>query len=1394
MNNSIMDILSSPDPLNESLQGLIAPSSARRVTRSQTPHKFFSLESSTRRRETSPRKQTFELDVGNEDSPQKILVTVEAEETGARAVNRRLFTSPAPSNHGKRSARKQQPTTTKVPLKGIDDDEGVRLDDAPTPKRRGRPPRAATPTADRKARRATPTAKKTPGPGRTRTNARANAQSSELPVDADEATPKPSSAATRSVKRRAPTPAAGEQSVGGTEKRNRGRPRRTALPPEELIGIVAKVSAAASRSSVAVSDDMPLVVGEEHRLHSERASDHEDGDIWIEMSNEEHSPANEEPVAASETGDIWMQTLSDGPVSEAPRSASKHASVSSAMEGVEDNVPAPLQTAIEVQHEVGDIEAMAELPSAPIADSHMRDTIQHVPTDQESVMDGEDFTMISLPSLQGNASMPPADDLPEIGEATSLIISRTLEALRQEREHGHLQEQGQDVAEDGPVDSELERPTEAVNTDPSTMSKTRDFSSMFTLTASANSRAKSPRRAKLQNLSRQVALRSLQDSPARMPGNEVWLARAEVSVLENQGATDYDDSFSEIPDDVFDAVTPKKPSQAVLLPHSHRADGTKLVPIRSRSGSRGSQGEGSGRLPTPDETPSPTYSEDVSTAEHAAGPETYMPSSPPGLVNQRLSGENGSPRRSSRNASLTPAGQIRQAKSSPAAPEIEHVAGGSLLSIDQPTRLVLSPIVRAGRSLQRALSDPPSPPQYNGVLGSPFRPSSAGSAGSASASADNQIPTKSQDSLQREITSALSDATVTNIPLAPETAKSTEQPQRNWSQAFAPFSSIRSLVAQGAQVFSPLGRPSPQPDVEDPFAVGKVMAIAQPLAADMAVEVDQGHFAMTGKARPSSGEMTIDEEMSWAADADGAQANARLLCGKEKNGASPNAASRREVPSLAQSEIVSLDTLHKEEQLERDYEEGAEENNDEDDIWGVEATRSSPVKASQPATAFKDHDTQRGRPAMWKRSQGLAASKPSFARSVARKNTPRASDVSEYSLLSVGDDSNIGGAPSSSATKPVPGGLFRGKLAAFFSSPSVQANDVSSPPKRPSLLGLPVSRGLANFADQSDDIDHDVLALGTGPVHSDELSRGLAPSSPTRSSPVRPAAAVVPMEVDQLSSPATSAPVTLPAQIPQKMNFTPRARQAGSSLFSLFTKPAAAVEQEVRVMEDVHNSSVLEDESSFEAPILKALPDRAMTPSKSCIRSPLKPKTPGRVVEFTTSTLSPLAQAQARSGEQAEVHAVAPAMIELNTDGNKENVHDNASFSSDAMSKASTKFFGSSPMTKPVLSQTQWSRAHWLRLDELLQERRSGGALQFQLRHTAAMTPRARKGAANAKIGSAPLLGKRIMSQGESMRIEQWHLDVVDAFRGEVGGWDSGLLAKRLFSLIVGEERRGLRA
>jgi hypothetical protein len=88
------------------------------------------------------------------------------------------------------------------------------------------------------------------------------------------------------------------------------------------------------------------------------------------------------------------------------------------------------------------------------------------------------------------------------------------------------------------------------------------------------------------------------------------------------------------------------------------------------------------------------------------------------------------------------------------------------------------------------------------------------------------------------------------------------------------------------------------------------------------------------------------------------------------------------------------------------------------------------------------------------------------------------------------------------------------------------------------------------------------------------------------------------------------------------------------------------------------------------------------------------------------------------------------------------------------------------------LSKDKWSREHWLFMDKLLQHRK-------KQRFGIECEPRSKR-----------FLGKTVRSNGEALRLEQWHLDCVDAFKAVVGGWDEADLVKRLFGLIKGEENR----
>lgn len=280
-------------------------------------------------------------------------------------------------------------------------------------------------------------------------------------------------------------------------------------------------------------------------------------------------------------------------------------------------------------------------------------------------------------------------------------------------------------------------------------------------------------------------------------------------------------------------------------------------------------------------------------------------------------------------------------------------------------------------------------------------------------------------------------------------------------------------------------------------------------------------------------------------------------------------------------------------------------------------------------------------------------------------------------------------------------------------------------------------------------------------------------------------------------SPETPEQLSAPRAPSGGQTFTPRARQTSHTFAqpssTAPTAAAAATPPRMQLshadirkwQQDAQQSSASSNasEDSFVRPLLRPLPPKNASPTKSSLRSPLKPRTPGRVVEFTSSVLSPLEQANARQQRQMSQSMLSQSMSFYEDDGNNDNNvvtggyeepeqegRDKENHDSSDISMGDAPPLPSGEGTD--LSQTTWTRQHWLLLDEFIQARRQG---PFEERYERC---------------SDKYLGKTVKSQGEAMRLERWHLDCVDAFKAEVGGWDEEILAKRVFALLLGELRR----
>lgn len=113
-------------------------------------------------------------------------------------------------------------------------------------------------------------------------------------------------------------------------------------------------------------------------------------------------------------------------------------------------------------------------------------------------------------------------------------------------------------------------------------------------------------------------------------------------------------------------------------------------------------------------------------------------------------------------------------------------------------------------------------------------------------------------------------------------------------------------------------------------------------------------------------------------------------------------------------------------------------------------------------------------------------------------------------------------------------------------------------------------------------------------------------------------------------------------------------------------------------------------------------------------------------------------------------------------------------------------FVSSSPVPSSPpepLSSTTWSRDHWTLLDTILQTWKPEKQKEGQERRRR-----------NSTRVISKLLGKNVNYAGEKMKLQQWHLEVVDEFRGYANGWREADIAKRVFALLLGEEKRALMA
>jgi hypothetical protein len=711
-------------------------------------------------------------------------------------------------------------------------------------------------------------------------------------------------------------------------------------------------------------------------------------------------------------------------------------------------------------------------------------------------------------------------------------------------------------------------------------------------------------------------------------------------------------------------------------------------------------------------------------------------------------------------------------------------------------RPVLSSIMRAGRVLQTVTSDPPSPREREKQLRSPFRSSASKEPSHSATEGSQPPPSKSPPQPFRFVR----DQSAANGVTA-------NQRRSAGSRLFGTgFGSTRPVLDTSAR--EPLNRNRPPSreseasslnDTPSRGATTDLFARTHPISS--------GFRGNKPLLQPSSysGIRSLHQPLPLV-QVDGAGEEPDRVDEEGEREEEDQYQVREDEDEREEAQMEEEEEEQQEQQEEEEQNEEEEDDDDDIDLWEYEAQREVPPRPvlQQPLMPMmpmtQEHNT----------APGLESSRRDAQEAPAAVTAARALPNASRTNQTVGRqqlDRNVEDDESPQLSRKQPeqapataSNPKRFDLSSFFSSPAALPGLLAEKFKstKPKTSAQQIDQQAAAQQEESPTLPTTSLfpSLDQTVNGSRDFGRTAPASSSIPSDP--------PVEgqvVEDASSPATPEERGLPT-IAQKQNFVPRPRQANDSSFfqpsssQLSTSPTRMQLTHEDIQRWQLETSHAGDDSPSLKPLLRPLPPRHASPKKSNLRSPLKPHTPGRVVEFSGSVLSP--EEQARLREQR---------LRANGDVSREDIGTAAAVPNHVQPRAGK---GSMPRPQPqqqqqqqnqnrpsILapriikpagvtkkppvkkhrrreppSQTVWTRQHWIFLDTLLQMRRQR---PFSERYAPV---------------SQRYLGKVVTSMGESLVLEKWHLECVDAFKSQIKGWDEGELAKRLFALILGEAQR----
>ena len=1386
---------SSPDPLNDSptFQSPAKPRRSSRVRHS------LPLEGS------SPTKQTFELDVGNQISPQKIRVTVEAgsdTENGYTHFVDGGVGSPSPF-HPPISRRRERTTTTTVPVKGLSDSEDEQV---ATPKRgRGRPRKSGTPVPAKKGRRPSTPIRKNNGRRKSIGDLVDGDDSNDIDfhigqgVEIGRGKGRSRSRSIKGASRKS-TPAAkqvesSDRIVSSTISR-KGRGRRKTLLPEEVMVLededsgdkmdgVGHQSAEIKGALEPIDTNGPLSTYSTIRSTTTIGEDEEDVVVA------RFDPGNETPhrtgwsspriidaprpsssvrrasgyPSPCRSSDKSTTSQHERIVGQAPISSPRKQSVSASTEGaVEDGE----QYEEENEDEVGELREF------------------------DTILESEGFSMISVdsvPSLREHLSSPTNQAQEE--EPASPIRNKHLMAVQGK------QPTDRDDSFSSIPDEILRAATpgrKSQNPNLLSVQPARMEDSFSSIPPEILEAATPAKKSQISKLLSKNSNSRIEDSfssiapeilEAATPARTV--SKLAVSAQHENKET-YEDSFSAIPSAILDAATPAPVRQMLFKAQNVASEKLNVPGPSTVSGSQsGDPSSASPRLLTPDETPSPgevpvhqkPESNNVSRATSVAarssrqdpGDESslvhsHMASSPPAVV----------PRRYTYTAHLRQHRLLHQditqtpsiVFSSPSLPPPVQPIKGQPAAAGRPEpalRPSLSPIVRAGRVLQDKIVPSSSPRARAFSLGSPFKSPVTDRKSPSVAQDSNPLPLQDRHASQfpgLDLNSNLSapssrtgnsrGSTHQDDPFRSNSSSQQRSPSPEEKQSYS-----LELPEQRHYVDTPLTNIVPEGDsIRSDDAMSWQAGDEVPLSDAATSSANKTNSSVDGggsrdENHPSASDGTEIWERKWAAEraavskkiasADSSQV---IVIDSDDDDNSPVAAEDDEDFGLL------LETLNSSSPAIPQYQKPSKEN-------GEKPRRSklpSPWRKNSKRLVYSDElshisSPEKPAPAVATRVFGSKeSSQPVTVRHIL--TTPQTSDDIEADLSGWQ-------IPQKSNFKPRVRSSGNLDLSAMLASSPVKRLPVLSTSSQRPSLHQPSSNNSDSAEESNDDVSSTSMGvkentefrqipqkMGFQPRVRDSTSGSLAssPSEPTsfgifggsklsnKPTPIPSSSSAT--RLLTVSSPSRTNMLPYPSQLTPSAQVSPTLNSSYQANSSSLDSVISHDEKENRKIDNrtlKWTQSVHLASTSTPMPI-PLLP--STSPTKSCLRSPLKtPSNP--------SSTSP----------------------------------------SKTVAFVSSSPISSSPPTV-ALSATKWSRDHWLLLDSVLQSWKPEN-----------QSPETRRRRNSTRVISK-LLGKTIRAQGEELRLEQWHLEVVDEFREKVPGWEEGVVARRVFALLVGEERRGL--